>query len=75
MKLFLIEINNGWDYADYDEQHKLVVAKDIVNASIKAVGFMNENYDTDQYATPEFHVTEIKQVDGYKVNLKNNRGE
>ncbi len=69
MKLFLIEINNGWDYADYDEQNKLVAAKDIATASIKAVEFMNENYETDKYATPEFHVTEIKEVDDYQVKL------
>lgn len=70
MKLFILEINNGWDCTpDYEEKHKLVAAENISAASIKAVEFMNKEYETDQYAIPGFHVSEISNVDGYEIKL------
>ncbi len=69
MKLFLIEIYNGLDFPDHDSAYKLIAEKDIASASIKAVEFMNDSYETSEWGTPEFYVTEIKEVDGYNIKL------
>lgn len=75
LKLFLIEINNGLDYEDYDESQKLVVSKSKVVASVIAIEFMNECYGACGYGTPNFHVIEIKEVDGYKINVCRKDGD
>lgn len=73
-KLYLVTVDNGEEYADYQEISKLVVAESDEHATIKAVKFLLDNFslDTASGIVPGYDIEEIKEVEGYKVTLIKN---
>lgn len=71
-KLYLLEIDNGMEYADYDSKFKLVVAKNISEANQKGKEFMQQNYEVNfKYGwIPSFDASLIDEVEGFKITAE-----
>lgn len=79
LKLYAITIDNGLEYSDFEEDWKLVVAKNEKHATILAIKFLEEKYGVFEgdyqnnlvrQNVPGYYIEEIDEVDGYKINIK-----
>lgn len=70
MKLYKIYLNNGLEYEDNEESTFLKVFESVEGANSKADEYLEEFCEHQNgYGKPYRVVTEISNVDGYKVKL------
>jgi hypothetical protein len=64
MKLYRLDMDNGYPYEDHDSYTMLIVAENEIKAKERAEQELKNN--------PEYgcSIEEIEQIDGYKIVLK-----
>lgn len=68
MKLYRLDMDNGYNYEDHDSYTMLIVAEN----EIKAKERDKQELKNNDFNNPESGCTieEIEQIDGYKIVLK-----
>lgn len=67
MRLYLIEMDNGQAYADYETHTQLIVATDVAQALDKARQLSEELFGYSN--KPNVSVVEVVDVDGYGIEV------
>lgn len=69
MKLYLIGIENGLDYSDYEVDAKLIVATDDSEALATAKEWAYAEFDGLIGSDPSYSAEAIEEVGGYSIEV------